>query len=47
MLSKHLKVLRTAGYVKVTKTSGKAARSTWIAITFEGRRAPGRAPPSQ
>ncbi|MFF3445133.1 transcriptional regulator [Streptosporangium sp. NPDC002721] len=39
VLSKHLKVLQTAGYVEMTKTSGKAARSTWIALTPEGRRA--------
>jgi DNA-binding MarR family transcriptional regulator len=39
VLSKHIKVLQTEGYVEVTKTSGKAARSTWVALTAEGRQA--------
>ncbi|SDH46604.1 transcriptional regulator [Nonomuraea jiangxiensis] len=40
VLSKHLKVLQTAGYVETAKTSGRAAeRSTWISLTPAGRRA--------
>ncbi|GLW11942.1 MarR family transcriptional regulator [Microtetraspora sp. NBRC 13810] len=39
VLSKHVKVLQTSGYVKVTKTSGKAPRSTWLTLTPAGRKA--------
>ncbi|MGW0594936.1 transcriptional regulator [Streptosporangium sp. NPDC002607] len=39
VLSKHVKVLQTAGYVKVTKTSGRVPRSTWLALTRAGREA--------
>ena len=39
VLSKHVKALQTAGYVTVTKTSGRSPRSTWLVLTPEGRRA--------
>ena len=39
VLSKHLKVLQTAGYVAAQKTSGKAPRSTWLSLTGRGRKA--------
>jgi DNA-binding MarR family transcriptional regulator len=38
VLSKHVKVLQTAAYVTVTKTSEKARRSTWLTLTAQGRR---------
>jgi DNA-binding MarR family transcriptional regulator len=37
--SKHLKVLQDAGYVKISKPSGRGRVRTWLALTPEGRRA--------
>lgn len=39
VMSKHVKALQTAEYVTVTKTSGQAHRSTWLALTAQGKRA--------
>ena len=37
--SKHLKVLETAGYVRITKPSGHGRVRTWVELTPAGRRA--------
>ncbi|GAA0617571.1 transcriptional regulator [Streptomyces crystallinus] len=39
VLSKHLKVLQSAGYLDVTKARGASYPRTWVALTPEGRRA--------
>lgn len=39
VLSKHLKVLHDAGYVEVTKPTGRGRVRTWVCLTPEGRRA--------
>lgn len=37
--SKHVKVLEQAGYLTVSKPTGKGRVKTWLALTQEGRRA--------
>ncbi|WP_104091663.1 transcriptional regulator [Arthrobacter sp. GMC3] len=37
--SKHLKVLEEAGYVKLSKPTGRGRVKTWAALTREGTRA--------
>ena len=37
--SKHLKVLETAGYVKITKPAGHGRVRTWVGLTPAGRKA--------
>lgn len=37
--SKHLKVLETAGYVKISKPTGHGRVRTWVELTPAGRRA--------
>ena len=39
VVSKHLKVLQDAGYVKLTKPTGSGRVRTWITLTSAGRRA--------
>jgi DNA-binding MarR family transcriptional regulator len=39
VMSKHLKVLADAGYVKVTKPRGSGRVRTWAALTRAGRKA--------
>jgi DNA-binding MarR family transcriptional regulator len=39
VLSKHLKVLHGAGYIKVSKPTGQGRVRTWIQLTPAGRRA--------
>lgn len=39
VLSKHVSTLAEAGYVKATKSSTGGRRTTWIALTRQGRRA--------
>ena len=39
VLSKHLKVLQDAGYVAVTKPTGRGRVRTWLSLTPEGRQA--------
>lgn len=39
VLSKHLKQLEEAGYVKLTKQAEKGRQRTWIALTAAGRKA--------
>ncbi|MEU4515346.1 transcriptional regulator [Nonomuraea wenchangensis] len=39
VLSKHLKVLQDAGYVSVSKPTGRGRVRTWVSLTPEGRRA--------
>ncbi|MBT0771958.1 transcriptional regulator [Kineosporia sp. J2-2] len=39
VLSKHLKVLQDAGYLTVTKPTGRGRVKTWVQLTPEGRRA--------
>lgn len=39
VLSKHLKVLQDAGYVTITKPTGRGRVKTWLSLTAEGRRA--------
>lgn len=39
VVSKHLKVLQDAGYVTITKPTGRGRIRTWIALTPEGRHA--------
>ena len=39
VLSKHLKVLQDAGYLTVTKPTGRGRVKTWVRLTPEGRRA--------
>ncbi|MFD4141787.1 MULTISPECIES: winged helix-turn-helix domain-containing protein [unclassified Streptomyces] len=39
VLSKHLKVLQTAGYLSITKARGRSYPRTWISLTPDGRQA--------
>ncbi len=39
VLSKHLKVLHEAGYVTITKPTGRGRVRTWVALSPAGRRA--------
>jgi len=39
VLSKHLKVLQDAGYVTISKPTGRGRVKTWVSLTPEGRRA--------
>ncbi|MFC5822510.1 transcriptional regulator [Nonomuraea insulae] len=39
VLSKHLKVLQDAGYVAMSKPTGRGRVKTWVSLTAEGRRA--------
>ena len=39
VLSKHLKVLQEAGYLTITKPTGRGRVKTWVRLTAEGRRA--------
>jgi DNA-binding MarR family transcriptional regulator len=39
VLSKHLKVLQDAGYLTVTKPTGRGRVKTWVQLTPDGRRA--------
>ena len=39
VVSKHVKVLQDAGYVTVSKPTGRGRVRTWIALTPAGRRA--------
>ncbi|AVZ73522.1 MarR family transcriptional regulator [Streptomyces lunaelactis] len=39
VLSKHVKILQTAGYLDVTKARGASYPRTWIALTPDGRQA--------
>ncbi|MEV5895974.1 transcriptional regulator [Nonomuraea fuscirosea] len=39
VLSKHVKVLQDAGYVTVSKPTGRGRVKTWVSLTAEGRRA--------
>jgi DNA-binding MarR family transcriptional regulator len=39
VLSKHLKVLQDAGYLTVSKPTGRGRVKTWVHLTPEGRRA--------
>ena len=39
VLSKHLKVLQDAGYLTVSKPTGRGRVRTWVQLTPEGRRA--------
>ncbi|WP_033338748.1 transcriptional regulator [Catenuloplanes japonicus] len=39
VLSKHVKVLQDAGYVVVTKPTGRGRVKTWLSLSAEGKRA--------
>ncbi len=39
VLSKHLKALEEAGYVKLPKRNCEGRQRTWLALTRDGRRA--------
>ncbi|GAA3598174.1 transcriptional regulator [Nonomuraea rosea] len=39
VLSKHLKVLQDAGYLTISKPTGRGRVRTWVSLTAEGRRA--------
>jgi DNA-binding MarR family transcriptional regulator len=39
VLSKHLKALQDAGYLTITKPTGRGRVKTWVRLTAEGRRA--------
>lgn len=39
VLSKHLKVLQDAGYLTISKPTGRGRVKTWVSLTAEGRRA--------
>lgn len=39
VMSKHLKQLEEAGYVKLTKAAENGRQRTWIALTPQGRKA--------
>jgi DNA-binding MarR family transcriptional regulator len=39
VLSKHLKVLQDAGYLAVSKPTGRGRVKTWVRLTPEGSRA--------
>lgn len=39
VLSKHLKVLQDAGYLTVSKPTGRGRVKTWVQLTPAGRRA--------
>ncbi|MEV4799185.1 transcriptional regulator [Nonomuraea sp. NPDC049421] len=39
VLSKHLKVLQEAGYLTISKPTGRGRVRTWVRLTPEGRRA--------
>lgn len=39
VVSKHVKVLQDAGYVKVSKPTGKGRVRTWLSLTPAGREA--------
>lgn len=39
VVSKHLKVLQEAGYVQLTKPTGRGRVRTWVSLTTEGRTA--------
>lgn len=39
VLSKHLKVLQEAGYLAVSKPTGRGRVKTWVRLTPEGSRA--------
>ncbi|MEW9528288.1 transcriptional regulator [Microbispora sp. NPDC049125] len=39
VLSKHLKVLQDAGYLAISKPTGRGRVKTWVSLTAEGRRA--------
>lgn len=39
VLSKHLKVLADAGYVRIAKPSGNGRVRTWVSLTATGRKA--------
>lgn len=39
VLSKHLKVLQDAGYLTVSKPTGRGRVRTWVRLTPEGRHA--------
>lgn len=39
VVSKHLKVLQDAGYVKISKPTGRGRVRTWVELTPKGRRA--------
>jgi DNA-binding MarR family transcriptional regulator len=39
VLSKHLKVLQDAGYLTMSKPTGRGRVRTWVQLTPEGRRA--------
>ncbi|GLH99450.1 transcriptional regulator [Phytohabitans aurantiacus] len=39
VLSKHLKVLQDAGYVTISKPTGRGRVKTWVSLTADGRRA--------
>ncbi len=42
VLSKHVSTLVEVGYVRTTKAAVDGRRTTWIALTKDGRRALGR-----
>ncbi|MEV4703944.1 transcriptional regulator [Actinoplanes sp. NPDC049316] len=39
VLSKHLKVLQDAGYVNMTKPTGRGRVKTWVSLTADGKQA--------
>jgi len=39
VLSKHVKALEDAGYVRVHKAASGGRQRTWLAVTFAGRKA--------
>ncbi|PZG37441.1 MarR family transcriptional regulator [Spongiactinospora gelatinilytica] len=39
VLSKHLKALQDAGYVTISKPTGRGRVKTWVSFTSKGRRA--------
>lgn len=39
VLSKHLKVLQDAGYLTISKPTGRGRVKTWLSLTPEGRTA--------
>ncbi len=39
VLSKHLKVLQEAGYLTITKPTGRGRVKTWVRLTSQGRSA--------
>lgn len=39
VLSKHLKVLQDAGYLTISKPTGRGRVKTWVSLTADGHRA--------